>query len=255
MAEAIVRGVVNAGIDCEICVGEPIVERREVFASMGVNTTEYNSEAIKDVSLAFLCVKPQSLSEVAGQLQGKFSPDQTIVSILAGVDSTEIMSKFAHWNVVRVMPNISAAIRESMSVWFATEAVDHTNSELVQTILKALGKEMCVSNEDLLDAATAISGSGPAYVFLFIEAMQDAGIELGFKSSQARLLAVQTVLGSAEFARQSNAHIAELKNQVTSPGGTTAAALRALEEAGFRAATAKGIKEALKRASELGGKK
>lgn len=157
-----------------------------------------------------------------------------------------------HDAVVRVMPNTPAQIGEGMSVWTASEAVSADAREAVGSILRTLGDEVYAPDEKVIDMATALSASGPAYVFLFVEALIDAGVYLGMARDTARRLALQTVLGSARLVERTGRHPAELRDMVTSPGGTTIAALRAMEAGGFRAAVADGVVAAYDRSQALG---
>ncbi len=257
MAEAIVTSLLSNGFNSKsIKVNDPDAQRREVFENLDIATFTDNLTSTTNTDFVLLCTKPNEFINVAREVQGQFSKECTIISIMAGISTIRIASQLGHSKVVRVMPNLPAQIGKGTSVWFATDSVDKSSTTYVKNMLKTFGSEFEVKNEALIDVATAISGSGPAYVFLFMESMQDVGVELGFTVKQARDIAVNTVLGASEFASQnSNIHLAQLKNAVTSAGGTTAAALSAMEESGFRASVIKGIKKAFARSIELGVKK
>jgi pyrroline-5-carboxylate reductase len=171
---------------------------------------------------------------------------------VAGSRIKVIAEGLGHSAVVRVMPNTPAQIGEGMSVWTATSSVGEQQRAQAQTILKALGEEVYLDDEDYLDMATALSGTGPAYVFLFMEAMIDAGVHLGFSRRVAEQLVLQTIRGSVDFARQLVAHPAELRNMVTSPGGTSAEALYQLEKGGFRTVLSRAIWAAYQKSKYLG---
>lgn len=218
-----------------------------------VHTTQSNMQAVTGREIIILSIKPQNLAEVGAELQGHIPADALILSIIAGAPITSISQKFHHYRLVRVMPNTPARVGKGMSVWTCTEEVSELQKQYAQTILAALGEEIFVENEDYLDMATALSGSGPAYVFLFMEAMIDAGVHMGFSRRIAEQLVYQTIEGSVAFARDSQRHAAELRNMVTSPGGTTADALYQLDKGGFRTVISKAIWAAYKKSRYLGG--
>ena len=256
MAQAIISGVKDAGIDASIIVGEPFEARRESLKSdLGVEVTASNREAIAGADIVVLSVKPQQLEAVAEELDGALNADQTVLSIMAGVKIHSIGLKLNHTKLIRVMPNTPAQIRKGISAWTASDDVEQATLDFVARMLSAIGDELKFSDEKNIDIATALSGSGPGYVFVFIEALTDAGVELGLPVHVARHLASQTVLGSAALQRESGKHPAELRNMVTSPGGTTAAGLAALEMGGFRANVADAVRAAFERGEELAGGK
>ena len=256
MAQAIISGVKDAGLDSSIIVGEPFEARRESLKSdLGVEVTASNREAIAGADIVVLSVKPQQLEAVAEELDGALNADQTVLSIMAGVKIHSIGLKLNHTKLIRVMPNTPAQIRKGISAWTASDDVEQATLDFVASMLSAIGDELKFSDEKNIDIATALSGSGPGYVFVFIEALPDAGVELGLPVHVARHLASQTVLGSAALQRESGKHPAELRNMVTSPGGTTAAGLAALEMGGFRANVADAVRAAFERGEELAGGK
>lgn len=256
MAHAIISGVKDAGLDASIIVGEPFEARRESLKSdLGVEVTASNREAIAGADIVVLSVKPQQLEAVAEELDGALNADQTVLSIMAGVKIHSIGLKLNHTKLIRVMPNTPAQIRKGISAWTASDDVEQATLDFVASMLSAIGDELKFSDEKHIDIATALSGSGPGYVFVFIEALTDAGVELGLPVHVARHLASQTVLGSAALQRESGKHPAELRNMVTSPGGTTAAGLAALEMGGFRANVADAVRAAFERGEELAGGK
>ena len=256
MAQAIISGVKDAGLDASFIVGEPFEARRESLKSdLGVEVTASNREAIAGADIVVLSVKPQQLEAVAEELDGALNADQTVLSIMAGVKIHSIGLKLNHTKLIRVMPNTPAQIRKGISAWTASDDVEQATLDFVASMLSAIGDELKFSDEKNIDIATALSGSGPGYVFVFIEALTDAGVELGLPVHVARHLASQTVLGSAALQRESGKHPAELRNMVTSPGGTTAAGLAALEMGGFRANVADAVRAAFERGEELAGGK
>jgi pyrroline-5-carboxylate reductase len=203
-----------------------------------------------------LSIKPQAVPHVLPELNGKIPAHALVLSIVAGVRAQALIDGLAHPAVVRSMPNTPAQIGQGMTVWTASGAVTAAQREQSCAILGALGPEVFVEEEDYLDMATALSGTGPAYAFLFMEAMVDAGVHLGFPRYLAEQLVLQTMKGSVEYAMHTSLHLARLRNQVTSPGGTTAEALYYLEKAGFRTAISRAVWAAYQRSVQLGrGKK
>lgn len=237
-----------------ITASDPYPAQLEKLANRyKVNTTHSNLEAVKDSDIVVFAIKPQSLNEVGTELQGHLPADSLALSIIAGVPINKLSRKLHHYRVVRVMPNTPARVGTGMSVWTCTGEVNEAQKQQTKTILAALGEELFVDNEDYLDMATALSGTGPAYVFLFMEAMIDAGVHMGFSRRVAEQLVYQTVEGSVDFARDSGRHPAELRNMVTSPGGTTADALYQLDKGGFRTVLSKAIWAAYQKSRHLGG--
>jgi pyrroline-5-carboxylate reductase len=255
MAEAMINGILSEGLTEPglIVAGDPREERgKELEERYGIRATTDNREAVKEARIVVLAVKPQVMPAVLQGLHGLIPPDALVLSIVAGSRIKVIAEGLGHSAVVRVMPNTPAQIGEGMSVWTATASVGEEQRAQAQTILQALGEEVYLEDEDYLDMATALSGTGPAYVFLFMEAMIDAGVHLGFSRRVAQQLVLQTIRGSADFARQSVAHPAELRNMVTSPGGTSAEALYQLEKGGFRTVLSRAIWAAYQKSKYLG---
>jgi pyrroline-5-carboxylate reductase len=199
-------------------------------------------------------VKPQRLSEVMKGIP-KIRPEALVLSIVAGASIQKISKGLKHQAVVRSMPNTPGQIGEGITVWTASPKTSSEQQEMARKILGALGQEVFVDDESYLDMATALSGSGPAYVFLFTEALIDAGVHMGFPRRIAEQLVLQTIKGSASFYEQAERHPATLRNQVTSPGGTSAEALYYLEKAGFRTAISRAVWAAYQRSLELGKEK
>jgi len=256
MAQAIISGVKDAGLDASVIVGEPFEMRRESLKNdLGVEATASNKEAVTGADIVVLSIKPQQLDSVADKLKNVLTANQTVLSIMAGVKMHSIGLKLGHKKLIRVMPNTPAQIRKGISAWIVSDEVDQETTDFVGSMLKTIGDELKFSDEKSVDIATALSGSGPGYVFVMIEAMTDAGVELGLPVHVARHLASQTVLGSAALQRETGKHPAELRNMVTSPAGTTAAGLAALENGGFRATIANAVRTAFERGEELAGGK
>jgi pyrroline-5-carboxylate reductase len=257
MAEAMISGVIRQQVVRaeNICAAGPRQERiRQLEEKYGIEGTTENAEAARLAEVVVLSVKPQRLDRVLKGLQGAVRPEALVLSIVAGASIDKISSGLGHRNVVRSMPNTPAQIGEGITVWTASPEVTTEQLEMARRILLAMGDEVFVEEESYLDMATALSGTGPAYVFLFMEAMVDAGVHLGFPRRIAEQLVAQTVRGSVEYytKREEPVHLARLRNQVTSPGGTSAAALYYLEKAGFRTALSRAIWAAYERSMELG---
>jgi pyrroline-5-carboxylate reductase len=256
MAEAMIKGLLRHGLVAveHIAASGPRPERgQELFDRYGVRTTTTNVEAASGADIVVLSVKPQVLCGVLQELAAHVDPGALVLSIVAGAKMATIQQILRVPAVVRVMPNTPAQIGLGISVWTATEATTDTQKGQALAILQALGEEVYVDDESYLDMATAISGTGPAYVFLLMEAMVDAGVHLGFSRHVAQRLVIETLRGSVEYARQSPRHLAALRNQVTSPGGTSAEALYHLEKGGLRTVLSRAIWAAYQRSRVLGG--
>ena len=255
MAEAIISGVLSKGVTTagEVSVGEPVEDRcRALRERYGVFATTTNTEAAERGDIVVLSVKPQNLPEVLAGINGNLRGDQAALSIIAGARMSTIVEGLGHEAVIRVMPNTPAQIGEGMSLWTCSPQVPESTREAARSILVTVGKEVYVSDEKYLDMATALSASGPAYVFLFIEALIDAGVHVGLPRDMSRTLALQTVLGSTKLVEETGRHPAALKDMVTSPGGTTVEGLLALEEGGLRATVVNAVVAAYERSVELG---
>jgi len=255
MAEAMVGGLVErAGVSAaKIRLSGPRVERlNELEGRFGVATSTENRAAVEGAGLVVVSVKPQSLKPALEGVRGAVPKDALVLSIVAGASLAQLARLLDHPAIVRAMPNTPAQVGEGITVWTATDEASEEQREHARQVLGALGQEIYVEDEDYLDMATALSGTGPAYVYLFMEAMVDAGVHLGFPRRIAEQLVAQTVKGSVAFYLRSPRHLARLRNQVTSPGGTSAAALYYLEKAGFRTALSRAIWAAYERSVQLG---
>ena len=256
MAEAIINGVLDKNLarPIDIAVVELIETRRSHL------TQRYGVESVADVQslrsgsadIVVLAVKPQDLPMAMAGIKGKLTSVQAVLSIVAGARINTITSGINHQAVIRVMPNTPAQIGLAASVWTATQAVVPERLEDAKNLIEAIGEEIYVTDEKYVDMATGLSGSGPAYVFMFIESLTDAGVHVGLTRDMAAKLAVQTVFGSAQLVRQSGLHPAELRNMVTSPGGTTAEGTLVLEGAGFRTSVIEAVTAAYEKTLLLG---
>lgn len=259
MAEAMIRGLLSQGITNpdQIIASGPRQQRGEhLHQRHAIRHSTDNTIAAEQGKIVVLAVKPQVVNGVMAEIRGHLLREDLVLSIIAGMPIENIANGLDHAAVVRAMPNTPAQIGQGISVWTITPEVKQDQKAQARTILASLGEEVFVEDEDYLDMATALSGTGPAYVFLLMEAMIDAGVHMGFSRRVAKQLVFQTMRGSVEFADQSTRHVAELRNQVTSPGGTTAEALYHMEKGGLRTVISRGIWAAYQRSISLGqGKK
>ena len=255
MAEAMLSALLDKGINTaqDITVSD-ISEARcqHLKQQYNVAVTGSNHQAVQAGEMVILAVKPQKLAEIMTELNGTLQPSQLVMSIIAGARINIICLGLDHHRMVRVMPNTPAQIGEGMSVWTATDEVTDNQKKAVSAVLGVMGKEIHVDDEQYIDMVTAISGSGPAYVFLFVESLVDAALEIGLPPEIVDELVLQTLLGSGYLVRKSDKSPAELRRMVTSPGGTTAEALKKLEEGGFHDLIKEAVKAAYKRAKQLG---
>ncbi len=255
MAEAILKRMIAGELvePAQITVSEPVPERREYLESTyGIRTADRNRDAIQGANIVILAIRPQVLDRVLLDLHDRLAPEVLVISIVAGARISTLRDGLNHARIVRSMPNTPAQVGKGMTVWTATTAVTEENREHAQLILEAMGQAMFFHEEHYLDMATGLSGSGPGFIFLFIEALIDAGVHIGFTRQEATQLVLQTVEGSVELLRQTGAHPAELRNRVTSPAGTTAAGTLPLERSGLRGTIIQAIEAAYLRSKELG---
>lgn len=256
MGEAMIHGLVKRDLvsPTQIIASDPREERgQELAERYGVRHTTDNLAAATQADILVLSVKPQVLEYVLPEVRGGARTCSLVLSIVAGAPIRMIADGLANPSVVRVMPNTPARIGQGISVWTAAVEVPEKQREQARLLLQAFGQEIYVTDEDYLDMATALSGTGPAYIFLFMEAMVDAGVHLGFSRQISEQLVIQTMRGSVEYAAQSRSHLAMLRNEVTSPGGTSAEALYQLEKGGLRTVVARAIWAAYQRSVGLGG--
>ena len=238
--------------DIRVC--DPVAARCDFLSrEYGVTIAPSNIKVIEGAQVVVLAIKPQDLAAVMAELRGHLAPEQVVLSIVAGATTLTLRDGLEHDRIVRAMPNTPAQIGEGVTIWTATNEVTAKERERVAAILGALGREIFVADEKYLDMATALSGSGPAYVLLVIEAFIDAGVHLGLPRDLATRMVVETVLGTARLVQETGQHPAELKNMVTSPGGTTAEGLHQLEAGGLRAVIARAVLAGYEKAKRLGG--
>lgn len=254
MGEAMLAGLLAQDLvdPSQIVASHPRANRREQLCDRyGIGVAESNLEAASEADLVVLTIKPQVLAPVMRQLKGRLREDQVVISVLAGTTFAKLTNGLDHGALVRVMPNTPAQIGQGMLVWTSTPAVTPERMAQVKSVLGALGKELWVETEKYVDMATALSGTGPTYVFLMMEALIDAGVHMGFPRRIAEEIVLQTVSGSVEFARDSGKHMAELRNMVTSPGGTSAEAIYQMEKGSLRTIYSKAVYAAFQRTQEL----
>ncbi|PIP47900.1 MAG: pyrroline-5-carboxylate reductase [Chloroflexi bacterium CG23_combo_of_CG06-09_8_20_14_all_45_10] len=228
--------------------------RRELLSrEYGVSTLADNRKAIEGADLIILAVKPQDLAQAMEEIlkADSLQPTALVLSIVAGASLSTLQHGLNHPGIIRAMPNMPGQIGEGVTVWTATTEVNQKQREMAQSVLGALGEQIYVADEKYLDMATALSGSGPAYVFLFIEALIDAGVHIGLPRDIAEKLVMQTIVGSTHTVQKTGKHPAELRSMVTSPGGTTAEALLQLEKGSFRSLLLEAVAAAYNKAKHL----
>lgn len=255
MGTAMIKGILAQGLTepGQIRVSDPWPPRVEFLReTYGVFATGDNLEAIKEVNIIVLSVKPQVLGKIGQQLHGNIRPSTLVLSILAGSPISVLRRTLGHDRIVRAMPNTPGQLGKGITVWTCTPAVTDQQKGYAEAVLGALGDQLFMEEESYLDMATALSGSGPGFIFLFIEALIDAGVHMGFSRRDAQRLVIETLEGSVALFKAGADHPAELKNQVTSPGGTTAAGLYELEKGGLRTVLSRAIFAAYRRSQELG---
>lgn len=255
MAEAILGGMLEGGVaDAgDVIIGEPVESRRDYLVNRyGVGASQWNGPVVGASDLVVLAVKPQDLPKVYTDVKRLFTDDKSLLSIVAGARVQSLADGMEHPAIIRVMPNTPAQIGAGMTMWTCASTVSQAHRDTTAAILSTIGDEIYVDDEKYLDMATALSASGPAYVFLIVEALIDAGVYVGLPRDVARRLALQTVKGSVQLVAETGRHPGELKDMVTSPGGTTAEGLQALERAGVPAALVDAVNAAYLKSIRLG---
>lgn len=253
MAASLIGGLRAKGLDAaQIRASDPGEEtRNRVSAEHGIETFADNAKAIDGVDVVVLAVKPQAMKSVCEALRPNLQSHQLIVSIAAGITCASMNNWLGAQPIVRCMPNTPALLRQGVSGLFATEQVTAAQRQQAEQLLSAVGLALWLDTEQQLDAVTAVSGSGPAYFFLLIEAMTAAGEKLGLSRETAAQLTLQTALGAAHMAVSSDVDAAELRRRVTSPAGTTEAAIKSFQAGGFEALVEKALGAAAHRSAEM----
>ncbi|MBF0131955.1 MAG: pyrroline-5-carboxylate reductase [Magnetococcales bacterium] len=256
MATALIKGLLGAGLDGKnIRVSEPDSVRAQSLQALGITLVAGNFNAVSTVQLVVIAVKPGIVSLVLDEISGNLNRDAVVISIAAGVTLNSLTRRLPEKQpVIRAMPNTPALIGEGVTILCPGPDVSPQHRALAETLLGTVGEVKTILDESVLDAVTALSGSGPAYVYLMIEALSDGGVACGLPRDLATQLAVQTVKGSAALVKETGQHPGVLKNQVTSPGGTTIAALQVLETAGLRGILMRAVEAAWRRSQELSRK-
>src|SRR5262245_17316956 len=255
MAEAMIAGLLKGELVAprQVVASHPRAERREhLEREYSIRVVAGNTEAIEGADVVLLAIKPQMLGRVGREIGPHLKRGQLVLSILAGATTTAIAGTLGHDQIVRSMPNQPARLGRGMTVWYATPATTTDQRTQAAALLGALGAQLEVDDEKMVAMATAVSGTGPTYVFLVMEALIDAAVHLGFPRHVAHDLVIETLEGSTLFAKQSGMHPAELRNMVTSPGGTSAAALHELESGRLRTVLSEAVWAAFRRTVELG---
>src|SRR3954464_5856455 len=255
MAEAMIAGMLRGALvePSQVVASHPRPERRETLErEYGVRTVSSNVEAVVAADVILLGIKPQMLSRVGREIGPHLRRGQLVLSVLAGATTAALTGLLGHDQVVRSMPNTPARLGKGMTVWYATPETTDTQRAQAAALLGALGHQLEVDDEKMVAMATAVSGTGPTYVFLVMEALIDAAVHLGFPRHIAHDLVIETLEGSTLFAKSSGLHPAQLRNMVTSPGGTSAAALHELESGRLRTVLSEAVWAAFRRTDELG---
>jgi pyrroline-5-carboxylate reductase len=255
MAESMIAGLIRGKLVApdQVIASHPRQERRDELARQhGIRVTASNVEAVTGADVVVLAVKPQMVARVGREIGPHLVPGQLVLSVIAGATTAALEQFLGHGELVRSMPNTPAQLGRGMTVWYATPATTPEQRAQARALLASLGAEIEVDDEKLVAMATAVSGTGPTYVFLVMEALVDAAVHLGFPRHIAHDLVVETLEGSTLFAKQSHAHPAVLRNMVTSPGGTSAAALHELESGRLRTVLSEAVWAAYRRTVELG---
>jgi pyrroline-5-carboxylate reductase len=256
MGEAILSAILNEGLNKppDVCVSDVSENRRQFLEQKyGVAVTSDNRYASENRDVVILAIKPQNSAEVLASLSGCLQTNQLVLSIIAGTRITTLCQGLNHRHIVRAMPNTPAQIGEGMSAWTATPEVTDRQKSWARSILGVMGKEIYFDDEKYLDMVTAVSGSGPAYFFLFVESLIESAVHIGLTRDVAEQLVLQTMLGSGHLIQKTGQSPAELRRMVTSPGGTTATALQQFEEGKFSNLVRQAVTAAFNRSKELGG--
>ncbi|TET16553.1 MAG: pyrroline-5-carboxylate reductase [Dehalococcoidia bacterium] len=255
MGEAMLSAILDKGLSSPQAISVSDIDetrRQHLEQKYGVAVTSDNRQAINRGDVVVLAIKPQNLAGVMAELNGQLKSAQLVLSIIAGARINTLCLGLNHNCVVRAMPNTPAQIGEGISVWTATAEVTEQQKGWAGSVLGAMGKEIYVDDEKYIDMATAVSGSGPAYIFLFVESLVEAAVHIGLPRDMAQELVLQTLLGSGHFLQKSGKEPLELRRMVTSPGGTTAEALLQLEKGKFTELVKQAVEAAYDKTKRLG---
>jgi pyrroline-5-carboxylate reductase len=255
MAEAMIAGLLKGELvaPSQVVASHPRPERRDhLEREYSIRAVPGNTDAIENADVVLFAIKPQMLGKVGREIGPHLRRGQLVLSVVAGATTAALTGTLGHDQVIRAMPNTPARLGKGMTVWYATPETTQEQRDQAAALLGALGARLEVDDEKMVAMATAVSGTGPTYVFLVMEALIDAAVHLGFPRHIAHDLVIETLEGSTLFAKQSGMHPAELRNMVTSPGGTSAAALHELESGRLRTVLSEAVWAAYRRTVELG---
>lgn len=257
MGEALIKGLLKSKVvnPEQMGASDKTKDRLSYISkNYGVKVFTDNSEVVRDSDIVILAVKSSDIKDVIKEIAGDISKDKLLITIAAGVSMDFLRENLPHPvpPIIRAMPNTPSLVLEGAIGVYLSQNISNGDKDIAVKIFETVGKVILIEKEEWLNAVTGLSGSGPAYMFLIMEALSDAGVKVGLPRSVANILAIQTMLGSAKLALESQKHFGELKDMVTSPGGTTIAGLHALEDGGLRGALMDAVEAATKRSEELG---
>jgi pyrroline-5-carboxylate reductase len=256
MGEVLIRGLIQSGkVKKSDIIASDVNQERLAFIAKthGIRTTASNIELVEKASIVIIGVKPQNIDQLLDELSTSSHENHLFISIAAGVTAERLAEKMHHKSgIIRVMPNAPASVLAGIAAIYPGRNVSSADLERAVSIFECVGKTVIIQNESLMDVVTGLSGSGPAYVFLIIESLSDAGVQLGISRKEASLLAAQTVYGAAKMLLETGKHPSELKDIVATPGGTTFAGLKMLEKGNFRSTIMDAVEAATARSRELG---
>ena len=255
MAEALISGITESNTlspNSINCTDKDHKKTTYMNKKYNINKFTNNLDVIQNADIIFICIKPQDIKTLSNELKNQFKNNQTIVSILAGTQIQTLSKLFNHNSIIRIMPNTPAQIKKSVSVWTHTKETDSNHIKQIKSILASIGSDFYVEKEELIDMATALSASGPAYLFLFIESLIEAGKNIGLPDNLSKDLTTKMIDGSINLLNFSEEAPGTLRENVTSPGGTTEAALKVLMKNNFNKIIIEAIKAAHERGLELG---
>ena len=260
MGEALIKGMLLSQSfgPQQLLASDKVSQRLNCLAeNYKIKVFKKNSEVVRRSDVIILAVKPQNLEEALKEVREGFSKDKLLISILAGIPVGKLQGILKRGGrIIRAMPNAPALVQEGATAIFRGDQATEKEEQIARRIFDSVGKTIILRDESLMDAVTGLSGSGPAYVFVILEALSDGGVAMGLSREVATNLAIQTIAGAAKLARESRKHPGELKDMITSPGGTTIVGLKKLEEGGLRASLMEAVEAATLRSKELskGGK-
>lgn len=256
MGEVLIRGLIQSGrVKTTDIIASDVSEDRlkNLAATYGIKTTLSNVEVVEQASIVIIAVKPQNVDDLLDQLSGASHEGHLFISIVAGITTDRLAAKMHHQSgIIRVMPNAPASVLAGMAALYPGRNISPQDLQRAISIFECVGRTVIIKNEALMDVVTGLSGSGPAFVFLLIESLSDAGVQLGISRRESSLLAAQTVYGAAKMLLETGRHPSELKDIVATPGGTTFAGLKMLEKGNFRSTIMDAVEAATLRSRELG---